>query len=117
MSNRSRPASRQCCEQLEGLLTPELFKALGEPSRLRILVTLATGCGSWTVSRVASSLPINVSVVSRHLATLRDAGVLAAERRGKEVHYSVRYGALSQSLRQLADAIDACCPTPPGGTP
>ncbi len=110
MSKRSRSAIRQCCQQLEGLLRPGFFKALGEPNRLSILVTLATGCGTWTVSRVAETMPINISVVSRHLATLRDAGVLAAERRGKEVHYSVRYDELVLSLRQLADAIEACCP-------
>ncbi len=115
MSNRARVASLQCCQQLKGSLAPAFFKALSEPSRLAILVKLATGCGTWTVGRVAEAMPINVSVVSRHLATLRDAGVLASERRGKEVHYSVRYGELVRSLRGLADAIEACCPTQPPG--
>jgi hypothetical protein len=41
---------------------------------------------------------------------LRDAGILEARKVGKEVHYSVRYSALAESLRQIADAIDACCP-------
>ncbi len=40
---------------------------------------------------------------------LEDAGILTAERRGKQVYYEVRYAVLVQSLRDLADAIEACC--------
>lgn len=102
--------SAACCRQLDRLLSPEFFKALGDSRRQSILFTLATAGGTWTVSRVAEAVPIDVSVVSRHLAQLRDAGILAAERVGKEVHYSVRYDALVSILRQLADAIEGCCP-------
>jgi len=59
---------------------------------------------------MAECCPVNVSVVSRHLALLRDAGILAAERRGKEVYYSVRYPQLVATLRAIANAIEACCP-------
>jgi len=38
--------------------------------------------------------------------------VLRAERRGKEVHYSVRAQELARRLREIADAIERCCPTP-----
>lgn len=48
--------------------------------------------------------------MSRHLATLRDAGVVEGERRGKELLYRVRNAALVGTLRQLADSIEACCP-------
>lgn len=99
-----------CCADLGALFVPGFFKALGDPNRISILCRLATECGPWTVSRVADGMPTDVSVVSRHLATLRDAGILAAERKGKEVHYTVRYDALVRSLRGLADAIEACCP-------
>ena len=40
---------------------------------------------------------------------LRDAGILAARKEGKQVYYSVRYAALADSLRQIADGIEACC--------
>ncbi len=99
-----------CCAQLEGLLSPEFFKALGDPRRQAILFKLATSGGTWTVSQVAKVLPIDISVVSRHLIQLRSAGILAAERQGKEVHYSVRYDEVVNMLRQLANAIEGCCP-------
>jgi len=100
----------ECCTSLEGLLSPGFFKALGDQRRQAILLRLATSGGTWTVSQVAAALPVDISVVSRHLAQLREAGVLAADRQGKEVHYSVRYDAIVTMLRQLADAIEGCCP-------
>ncbi|MCP4248139.1 MAG: helix-turn-helix transcriptional regulator, partial [bacterium] len=48
--------------------------------------------------------------VSRHLATLREAGVVEATKAGKEVHYRVCFTDLVSTLRQVADAIEACCP-------
>ena len=113
VNKRRRPRKRDvlaCCSRLVELGGQGFFKALGDPNRVAILGRLATERGPWTVSRVADLMPIDISVVSRHLATLRDAGILAAERRGKEVHYTVRFGAVVHSLRALADAIEACCP-------
>jgi hypothetical protein len=40
---------------------------------------------------------------------LREAGILKAEKHGKEVYYSVPYEELVATLRQLADAIEGCC--------
>ena len=62
------------------------------------------------VSEVARCCPINISVVSRHLSTLRDAGILTSEKRGKEVRYSVVVSALVERLRAIADALEGCCP-------
>ncbi len=84
---------------------------MGDPSRISILVRLAEWCGELTVSQVAESCPINISVVSRHLATLRDAGILKSVKKGKEVFYSIRAESLVKSLRAIADAIESCCPT------
>ena len=66
-----------------------------------------------TVSEVATCCPTDLSVVSRHLAILRDAEILEASRRGREVRYRVRYGELARTLRRLADALESCCPDPP----
>ena len=63
-----------------------------------------------TVTQIASCCPIDLSVVSRHLAVLRDCGILKSEKRGKEVFYSVRYNELATTLRGMADAIEQCCP-------
>jgi len=92
----------------------DLFRAIGDPNRMKILANLASCCGgSKTVTEIATEVPKDVSVVSRHLAKLRDAGALRAERHGKEVRYFCCYEELVGALRSLADAIEACCPTDP----
>jgi DNA-binding transcriptional ArsR family regulator len=99
-----------CCDSLSALLSPELFRALGDPNRLSVLVDLAGKNQPSTVSEIAPCCQVDYSVVSRHLATLRRAGVVEARKRGREVLYTLRYSKLSQALRSIADAIDGCCP-------
>jgi ArsR family transcriptional regulator len=98
-----------CCDGLIGYLPPDLFKALSDPSRIAILARMATACREQTVSEVADCCPVDLSVVSRHLRTLREAGVLASEKRGKAVYYQVRFHEVAALLRNLADALEACC--------
>ena len=100
----------RCCREVGKWMDPRLFKALCDVNRVAILVSLSDCCGPRTVTEIARNLPIDVSVVSRHLAALREAGVLAAEKRGREVYYHLRISALAAKLRALADALDACCP-------
>ncbi len=103
-----------CCASLEDLLDPALFKALSDANRLTLLATLARCARPCTVSELACCCPIDLSVVSRHLTALRRAGVVAADRRGRQVYYRVRTTALVQGLRDLADALEACASaTPP----
>lgn len=103
-------ATRDCAATLEGLLDPKLFRALSDPTRLRILMRLTQCSGPCSVTEAAGCCAVDFSVVSRHLAILQDAGILEAQKQGRTVHYAVRYAALSRALRSLADAIDACCP-------
>jgi ArsR family transcriptional regulator, arsenate/arsenite/antimonite-responsive transcriptional repressor len=104
-----RTARQRCCEPLGSVLSPKLFKALCDPNRVAILARLAETCAPCTVSQVAGCCPVDLSVVSRHLAQLRDAGILHAEKHGKEVHYSIRARELVSTLRAIADAIERCC--------
>lgn len=104
-----------CCQQAERILDPSLFRALGDPSRLSVLCRLIELGEPSTVSQVACCCPLDLSVVSRHLAQLRLAGVAAAEKRGKEVRYRVLYASLARTLRAMADAIEACCPSDDDG--
>lgn len=55
---------------------------------------------------------VDLSVVSRHLRVLRDAGVVEARKQGKEVFYRVRSTALAGILRGLADALEEACARP-----
>src|SRR5512138_48691 len=105
------PTPRSCLSDLRCCLSPALFKALGDPTRLALLLDLAARPGDRTVSELGGCCPVDLSVVSRHLRTLREAGVVEARKDGKEVRYRVRYDALVAELRGLADALEACCGT------
>ena len=105
----TQTCKNNCCTDLRDVLRPNLFKALCDPTRVSILARIAETCGEMSVSQVAEGYAIDISVVSRHRATLRDAGILKSLKRGKEVFYSVRVESLVRSLRQAADAIEACC--------
>jgi DNA-binding transcriptional ArsR family regulator len=95
---------------LRGLLSPKLFKALSDPKRLSLLIRLAEEREPCTVGRVAQGSGVDLSVVSRHLAVLREAGIIRCEKRGKEVRCVVQAAAIAKILRDLADALEACCP-------
>lgn len=95
---------------LDELLDVELFKALSDPTRLKLLACLTKcGCPS-SVSDVAQCCSVDFSVVSRHLALLEKAGVLWCEKQGRTVNYGVRYQQVSTTLRALASAFEQCCP-------
>lgn len=106
---RTASTAARCCS-LESCLDAKLFKALADPMRLQILLRVAQSRGPQSVGTVAAGADVDLSVVSRHLAALRDAGVLSAEKQGRSTLYRVRYSELARTLRLLADCIDACCP-------
>jgi DNA-binding transcriptional ArsR family regulator len=100
-----------CCSELSRLLSPELFKAFADPRRLSLLVRLAEARRPCTVSQLAEGSGVDLSVVSRHLAVLREAGVISCQKEGKEVWCSLQPGTVATLLRNLADALESCCPT------
>jgi len=91
-------------------LDPELFKALGDETRLTLLACVAKCGRPCSVTEIAGCCSVDLSVVSRHLAVLARAGILDARKVGRTVLYSVRHAELSGFLRALADAVDQCCP-------
>lgn len=109
-----RPASPKqaaaCCRPIDGLLDAALFKALSDPTRVSLLACLAKCGRACSVGEVAECCSVDLSVVSRHLAALADAGVLEAEKKGRTVFYRVRFRELSGALRALSGAIEECCP-------
>ena len=66
-------------------LQAEVLKTLSNPRRLEIIHLLADGPRE--VSRLAEEMGISQPNVSQHLALMRAAGVVEAERDGREVHY------------------------------
>ena len=89
-------------------LNPEFFRALGDETRLALLVRLAGAPGALTVTEAAGCCGVHLSGVSRHLAALRDAGVVHARKQGREVRYSLDCTALAGALRDLAEALERC---------
>ena len=79
-----------------------LFRALGDPTRLRIAVILAAR-GETCVCHIATALEAPDFKVSRHLSVLRASGLVSARREGTWMHYSLTppEGALGGSLRRL----------------
>ncbi len=111
----NQPSRARCCAVAEATLDSGLFRALCDSTRICVLMRLAEIGRPATVTEVARCCPVDLSVVSRHLKHLAGAGVVTAERHGKEKRYQVLYAALSCALREMADAIDGCCP--PGCCP
>lgn len=112
MTQASKSEETTCggTSDFDRLFPTELFRALSDANRIALLGHLATGCGPQTVTEASGCCPTDISVTSRHLAILRNAGIVEAQKRGREVLYTVRYLELSKALRAMADAIDTCCP-------
>lgn len=66
----------------------QLFKALSDGTRLRLLLLLLNN-GELCVCDLIESLKIPQSTASRHLALLRNAGLVDGERRGTWMYYRV----------------------------
>jgi len=67
----------------------KVFKALGEPTRLRIIKILASEGGYFCVGALARNLGISQPAASQHLKVLKEAGILDSKRMGYHVHYYV----------------------------
>ena len=97
-----------CQAALAENLRPELFRALGDANRIAVVCRLADASRPLTVTEISGCCGVHISGVSRHLAQLRDAGVITAEKHGREVRYVLDNERLAKTLRGLADALEAC---------
>lgn len=85
-----------------------MFKALGDPVRLRILSLIAShACGECCVCDIAPAFEVSQPTISHHLKTLREAGLLGCERRGTWVYYWVIPAALQRLSAVLAPEATA----------
>ena len=94
----------------------ETFKALADPTRLRLVKLLGErvpgevepdGCGGGPlcVNALAHRLGITQSAVSQHLRVLRQARLVKGERRGAFVHYSLDQAGASQVRAMLRETL------------
>jgi ArsR family transcriptional regulator len=76
-----------------------VFKALADPTRRQILELLAKR--DLTAGEIAERFPIAFASVSRHLAILRDAGLVASEREGQFIRYRLNTTVYQELVRYL----------------
>ena len=74
-----------------------VFSALSDPSRRRLLETLA-GRESASLTELAAQLPVTRQAVSKHLTTLGEAGLVESSRAGRETRYRITPQPLGDAL-------------------
>ena len=97
------------------------FRLLGEPTRVRLLDRLRDG--EQTVTALAAQLGAGQQNVSKQLAALADAGILARRKDGNHVHYRIAdptvlglceqvCGSLERQTRELSEVLAGAGPRP-----
>ena len=105
-----------CCAPLaapslsdeEAAATAELFRALGDPARVRIVNEIVRRGGAVCACDLYEPVGLAQPTVSHHLKKLVDAGLLAREQRGKWAYFSLERDAV-EKLAAVADLKGACC--------
>ncbi|MFI6263214.1 ArsR/SmtB family transcription factor [Micromonospora sp. NPDC051006] len=88
--------------------THEFLKALGSPTRQRIMMLFAQGA-ELSVGEVAERVGISQATASQQLTLLRRGRVVTSRRDGKTVYYRAdREGALA-ALAELQSYLTTCC--------
>jgi ArsR family transcriptional regulator len=82
-----------------------MFKALGDPVRLRLLSMIASQA-EVCVCELTDAFDVSGPTISHHLRVLREAGLVDCERRATWVYYRVR----PDALRQLSVLLDVAVP-------
>ena len=81
----------------------KVFKALGHPARLFMVEELAKG--ECCVCNLVKLVKADFSTVSKHLAVLKEAGIVKDDKRGKMVFYRLKV----PCLLRFVDCIEAVC--------
>lgn len=110
-----------CCAGAECELLPEaeadalarVFKALADPTRVRLLRYLAgSDSGTACACHLPAALGISQPTLSFHMRKLHEAGLVERDKRGRWVHWTVQPRSLA-AVREFLDLPDhgapACC--------
>ena len=81
----------------------EMFRLMGDPTRLRIILDCLPGPRS--VGEIAQRLGLSSSLVSHHLRLLRAARVMRGRRHGKQVHYGVADEHIGRVFLDMLDHV------------
>jgi ArsR family transcriptional regulator, arsenate/arsenite/antimonite-responsive transcriptional repressor len=80
----------------EAETTAQVFKALGDPARVKILSIVATAGEPVCACEFTPALGLSQATVSHHLKKLTETGLLEREQRGKWAYFSLDTVALEQ---------------------
>lgn len=102
-------ATACCVPHITSSLTAEdaervsrVFKALGDPTRVRLLSLIAAGDGGEAcICDLTEPVGLSQGTVSHHMKLLTDAGLVTREQRGKWAYFALNDGALDAA----ADAL------------
>ncbi|HKP17070.1 MAG TPA: metalloregulator ArsR/SmtB family transcription factor [Gaiellaceae bacterium] len=97
-----RPLAAPALSPDEAEAAARLFKALGDPARVKIVNLLATSDAPVCVCELLAPLGLSQPTVSHHLKKLTDAGLLDREQRGVWAYYSLDREAIAR-LGALVD--------------
>ncbi|MFP3714473.1 ArsR/SmtB family transcription factor [Puerhibacterium sp. TATVAM-FAB25] len=98
------PLVREAVDPAVAQEVARVFKALGDPTRVRLLsIVAAHDGGQACVCDLTEPVGLSQPTVSHHLKILVDAGLLAREQRGRWAYYSVVPGALDRLAQGLTE--------------
>jgi len=90
------------------------LKALADPVRLRLFSLVASHAGGEAcVCDISGDFAVTQPTISHHLKVLKDAGVLASERRASWVYYSV----VPEALNNVSSVLSVVVDVVPTGAP
>jgi ArsR family transcriptional regulator len=102
------PLGAAALSEEEAAATAELFRALADPARVRIVNLLARADGPVCACELYEPIGLSQPTVSHHLKKLTEAGLLEREQRGKWAWFSLQRDAV-ETLAAVADLKGACC--------
>lgn len=116
----AEPAADVCCPGADCELIPapeahvlaDVFKALADPTRVRLLRYLAQSeAGTACACHLPDALGITQPTLSFHMRKLHDAGLITREQRGRWVHWTVRPESLTSvtEFLNLPQPGATCC--------
>ena len=85
-----------------GMVDDDLWSAIGDPTRRRMLDLLLVE-GDGTATTLGNQLPVTRQAVAKQLGALADAGLLHAERVGRETRYTVTPQPLGDAAAWLVE--------------